>query len=75
VFCGEEIDDDVPRDERNSMVTMAASIFSRGGSRRRLEMRVATMCFGRAPARRSTAQKNKMRVSRGAPEREESRGT
>jgi hypothetical protein len=38
-------------------------------------MRVATMCFGRAPARRSTAQKNKMRVSRGAPEREETRGT
>jgi hypothetical protein len=43
VSQGEEVDDDVPRNERNSMVTTAASIFSRGGSRGRLEMRGATM--------------------------------
>jgi hypothetical protein len=29
VYRGEEVDDDVPRDERDSMVTTAASIFSR----------------------------------------------
>jgi hypothetical protein len=43
---GDEVDDDVPRNERNLMVTMAASIFSRRGSRGRLEVRGATMSFG-----------------------------
>jgi hypothetical protein len=48
VSRGEEVDDDVPRDERDSMVTTAASIFSRWGSRGRLEMHGAMMCFGLA---------------------------
>jgi hypothetical protein len=43
---GDEVDDDVPRDERNPMVTTAASIFSRGGSRGQPEVRGATMSFG-----------------------------
>jgi hypothetical protein len=45
VSRGEEVDDDVPHDERNPMVTTVASIFSRGGSRGRLEMHGATRCF------------------------------
>jgi hypothetical protein len=43
---GDEVDDDVPRNERKPMVTTAASIFSRGGSRGRLEVRGAAMSFG-----------------------------
>jgi hypothetical protein len=39
VFRGGEVDDDVPRDERNPMVITAASIFSRGGNRGRLGTR------------------------------------
>jgi hypothetical protein len=42
---GEEVDDDVPRDERGSMVTMAASIASRGRRWGRLELLWAAMCF------------------------------
>jgi hypothetical protein len=51
VSRGEEVDDDVPRDERNLMVTTVASIFSRGGSRGRLEVCGAMMCFGQARMR------------------------
>jgi hypothetical protein len=46
VSRGEGEDDDVPHDERNPMVTMAASIFSRGRSRGRLELGGVVMYLG-----------------------------
>jgi hypothetical protein len=59
---GDEVDDDVPRDERNPMVTTAASIFSRGGGRGRPEVRGATMSFGLRCCARFAVVQNKPRA-------------
>jgi hypothetical protein len=65
---GYEVDDDVPCDKRNPMVTTAASIFSRGGSRGRLEMCGAAMSFGLHCRDRFPTKWFSPWASRGAPE-------
>jgi hypothetical protein len=65
---GDEVDDDVPCDERKPMVTTAASISSRGGSRGRLEVRGAAMSFRLHCRARFPAKWFSPWASRGAPE-------
>jgi hypothetical protein len=65
---GDEVDDDVPRDERNLMVTTAASIFSRSGSRGRLEGARASVTFGLHWRARFFCERIQSEGIRGAPE-------
>jgi hypothetical protein len=68
------VSDGVQKRSANLEGSSGCPIASGRRGERRLEIVVAAGCFGRAPACRSTAQKDKRRASRGAPEREEPRG-
>jgi hypothetical protein len=71
---GAGVSDGVQKRSANLEGSSGCPIASSRRRERRLEIVVAAGRFGRAPACRSAAQKDKMRASRGTPEREEPRG-